>query len=131
MIRRPPRSTRTDTLFPYTTLFRSIDHGHLALAAGNLDGDDLAGQPPALGRRLALLLAAEGEGVLVLAADLELLGDVLAGLRHGVGAVELLHLRIDEAPAAGGVVDLGGAGEGGSGLGHHEGGPGHVDRKGG
>src|SRR3546814_10246573 len=28
MIRRPPRSTRTDTLFPYTTLFRShaIDH---------------------------------------------------------------------------------------------------------
>src|SRR3546814_21127661 len=29
MIRRPPRSTRTDTLFPYTTLFRSLD-----LAAG-------------------------------------------------------------------------------------------------
>src|SRR3546814_5860429 len=27
MIRRPPRSTRTDTLFPYTTLFRS-DGGH-------------------------------------------------------------------------------------------------------
>src|SRR3546814_16333476 len=25
MIRRPPRSTRTDTLFPYTTLFRSDD----------------------------------------------------------------------------------------------------------
>src|SRR3546814_12057815 len=38
MIRRPPRSTRTDTLFPYTTLFRSIrlcrgnghSHGHAA-----------------------------------------------------------------------------------------------------
>src|SRR3546814_12380920 len=32
MIRRPPRSTRTDTLFPYTTLFRSIfgDAGQLA-----------------------------------------------------------------------------------------------------
>src|SRR3546814_7454338 len=33
MIRRPPRSTRTDTLFPYTTLFRSADivegHGHV------------------------------------------------------------------------------------------------------
>src|SRR3546814_9833678 len=30
MIRRPPRSTRTDTLFPYTTLFRSLpsDPGH-------------------------------------------------------------------------------------------------------
>src|SRR3546814_4542623 len=27
MIRRPPRSTRTDTLFPYTTLFRSERHG--------------------------------------------------------------------------------------------------------
>src|SRR3546814_6168165 len=27
MIRRPPRSTRTDTLFPYTTLFRSFRHG--------------------------------------------------------------------------------------------------------
>src|SRR3546814_2802318 len=28
MIRRPPRSTRTDTLFPYTTLFRSGHQGH-------------------------------------------------------------------------------------------------------
>src|SRR3546814_4654310 len=27
MIRRPPRSTRTDTLFPYTTLFRSLALG--------------------------------------------------------------------------------------------------------
>src|SRR3546814_1110914 len=27
MIRRPPRSTRTDTLFPYTTLFRSLADG--------------------------------------------------------------------------------------------------------
>src|SRR3546814_3578428 len=31
MIRRPPRSTRTDTLFPYTTLFRSL---MCALTAG-------------------------------------------------------------------------------------------------
>src|SRR3546814_20900703 len=30
MIRRPPRSTRTDTLFPYTTLFRSIWAGRAA-----------------------------------------------------------------------------------------------------
>src|SRR3546814_15943659 len=30
MIRRPPRSTRTDTLFPYTTLFRSEQYFHLA-----------------------------------------------------------------------------------------------------
>src|SRR3546814_6471059 len=35
MIRRPPRSTRTDTLFPYTTLFRSlVQHLHEADAAG-------------------------------------------------------------------------------------------------
>src|SRR3546814_7565285 len=33
MIRRPPRSTRTDTLFPYTTLFRSIGGGALHAAA--------------------------------------------------------------------------------------------------
>src|SRR3546814_14696930 len=35
MIRRPPRSTRTDTLFPYTTLFRSVDGiaGHVIIAA--------------------------------------------------------------------------------------------------
>src|SRR3546814_6235924 len=31
MIRRPPRSTRTDTLFPYTTLFRSIALSRLGL----------------------------------------------------------------------------------------------------
>src|SRR3546814_4104619 len=42
MIRRPPRSTRTDTLFPYTTLFRSaIEHAHLsrdqAFLAGQLE----------------------------------------------------------------------------------------------
>src|SRR3546814_1807509 len=30
MIRRPPRSTRTDTLFPYTTLFRSLDHAGIS-----------------------------------------------------------------------------------------------------
>src|SRR3546814_5734346 len=29
MIRRPPRSTRTDTLFPYTTLFRSDAHARM------------------------------------------------------------------------------------------------------
>src|SRR3546814_12116611 len=34
MKRRPPRSTRTDTLFPYTTLFRSDE----ALAQGQLHG---------------------------------------------------------------------------------------------
>src|SRR3546814_11940422 len=34
MIRRPPRSTRTDTLFPYTTLFRSIVNQTLVSTTG-------------------------------------------------------------------------------------------------
>src|SRR3546814_7259570 len=36
MIRRPPRSTRTDTLFPYTTLFRSLTASFRPLPALNL-----------------------------------------------------------------------------------------------
>src|SRR3546814_2516690 len=35
MIRRPPRSTRTDTLFPYTTLFRSIQHMCMPVFVGH------------------------------------------------------------------------------------------------
>src|SRR3546814_2244091 len=38
MIRRPPISTRTDTLFPYTTLFRSTDGGQLQSIFGTGDG---------------------------------------------------------------------------------------------
>src|SRR3546814_6500642 len=36
MIRRPPRSTRTDTLFPYPTLFRSNDNADVAPVIGSL-----------------------------------------------------------------------------------------------
>src|SRR3546814_5133031 len=43
MIRRPPRSTRTDTLFPYTTLFRSQDGRRGAHSAA--PRDDLSRQP--------------------------------------------------------------------------------------
>src|SRR3546814_12602475 len=35
MIRRPPRSTRTDTLFPYTTLFRSLQRDVARLVAAH------------------------------------------------------------------------------------------------
>src|SRR3546814_4861755 len=45
MIRRPPRSTRTDTLFPYTTLFRSPGGAYRIQPA-----DGAAGQPSAVGR---------------------------------------------------------------------------------
>src|SRR3546814_12187978 len=53
MIRRPPRSTRTDTLVPYTTLFRSGGTGHQVLdgvlaALGGTAGR-LARRPDALG----------------------------------------------------------------------------------
>src|SRR3546814_4550552 len=52
MIRRPPRSTRTDTLFPYTTLFRSLDCKPGAHANG--PGPTSAERPtprPIMGRR--------------------------------------------------------------------------------
>src|SRR3546814_13764295 len=58
MIRRPPRSTRTDTLFPYTTLFRSIDLLHVAVPES---GGEVAGviategfRPAAIRARIAL-----------------------------------------------------------------------------
>src|SRR3546814_16360002 len=60
MIRPPPRSTRTDTLFPYTTLFRSLcrdavaaDHRDLPalFGAARHDIDDGDEQPEQRGRR--------------------------------------------------------------------------------
>src|SRR3546814_10313579 len=56
MTRRPPRSTRTDTLFPYTTLFRSIAV-HPLLADDDRAGDMRAEQP-----REALLRVQVGDG---------------------------------------------------------------------
>src|SRR3546814_14615668 len=50
MIRRPPISTRTDTLFPYTTLFRSPPfHAQGDLRATDRRGADAAQLPPADG----------------------------------------------------------------------------------
>src|SRR3546814_15358192 len=45
MIRRPPRSTRTDTLFPYTTLFRSA-RGPIARFESPAGGADRRAEPP-------------------------------------------------------------------------------------
>src|SRR3546814_13038817 len=50
MIRRPPRSTRTDTLFPYTTLFRTP-------CAGDAHSQ--------IHRRMAFRLSARGRGTLI------------------------------------------------------------------
>src|SRR3546814_3357270 len=41
MILRPPRATRTDTLFPYTTLFRSLGYGSATLPPGTSAGTTL------------------------------------------------------------------------------------------
>src|SRR3546814_20493171 len=76
MIRRPPRSTRTDTLFPYTTLFRSTTSRgrvteHLsktrvrdARDAGVMDLRNakvlLTGATGGIGQALAVALAARG-----------------------------------------------------------------------
>src|SRR3546814_12455692 len=49
MIRRPPRSTRTDTLFPYTTLFRSPRH-HRFVARQVSAGALALGADPGSGR---------------------------------------------------------------------------------
>src|SRR3546814_7886304 len=74
MIRRPPRSTRTDTLFPYTTLFRSV-----AAQRYNPDGTyrwtksgvnkDLPDTPGSLGNLVNTTMALRGKTS----------GEVLAG----------------------------------------------------
>src|SRR3546814_16394567 len=51
MLRRPPRSTRTETLFPYPTLFRSVarlhrDLGEVARLVEVVAGDRVAGVEP-------------------------------------------------------------------------------------
>src|SRR3546814_14471698 len=52
MIRRPPRSTRTDTLFPYTTLFRSAGGEQQLVAETRLGQDEkTVGGAAAPGRR--------------------------------------------------------------------------------
>src|SRR3546814_12480833 len=58
MIRRPPRSTRTDTRFPYTTLFRSPRRGRTPAGGGMprkaADGSDSV-EMPVLGQRSELV----------------------------------------------------------------------------
>src|SRR3546814_19028247 len=74
MIRRPPRSTRTDTLFPYTTLFRSIGNvGDIGAAADHVQapGPSLHRHPhlesdPGFGHRSREAIdAAEGGKIVI------------------------------------------------------------------
>src|SRR3546814_9597417 len=83
MIRRPPRSTRTDTLFPYTTLFRSADPDIIGaggrqqpIAIGRQRVEELAVLPLAVkGREGARNIVMEREvlrvGVLDLADEID------------------------------------------------------------
>src|SRR3546814_14664063 len=79
MIRRPPRSTRTDTLFPYTTLFRSSHEAggverHLAAPGRRLGVH---------GRRV--LLGAQDEGLAVELRQLGLAVDAGGGFQDRAG----------------------------------------------
>src|SRR3546814_11429157 len=90
MIRRPPRSTRTDTLFPYTTLFRSVRARREIIGADTLKrgGEVLDGV--VAGRR-AGMAAGAGEG------DLE----IGIGLLSALEAVEdWLAVRAEQPAAA-------------------------------
>src|SRR3546814_20177539 len=76
MLRRPPRSTRTDTLFPYTTLFRSARRKGKSIPM-NIDGATAVvyaalGFPPPLCRGLFVL--SRSVGILAHAYE-ESLGD--------------------------------------------------------
>src|SRR3546814_3180065 len=79
MIRRPPRSTRTDTLFPYTTLFRSVIIAfavhELAIAFRFADPGDRA-----LGLQEGVELFGEGDA---LEAAIERIG-IVFGLTEGI-----------------------------------------------
>src|SRR3546814_1298010 len=78
MIRRPPRSTRTDTLFPYTTLFRSV-------GAATADQGVVAA-----GAAQRVIAAAAGEGV--------------AGTATAVEVVAVTTVQVDITRAAVGEV---------------------------
>src|SRR3546814_7909764 len=93
MIRRPPRSTRTDTLFPYTTLFRSTDHDTARLRLQAHDEQRLAFAADAKAAALAdgvvddALVAAQHAAVEV--HDLAGIGRARTQLLHhrGIGAL--------------------------------------------
>src|SRR3546814_8657065 len=77
MIRRPPRSTRTDTLFPYTTLFRSQSSSDLLAIRGDMGSGKVS--VPQLERVEVQLILEDGSAYPV------------------IGHLDFLDLSIDEA----------------------------------
>src|SRR3546814_13734833 len=88
MIRRPPRSTRTDPLFPYTTLFRSVRAatGNVNVAVGVAEIDQSARRDIPTGATLSAdvpALAHVSQRILHVGIVISLHGQ---SSRHGVGA---------------------------------------------
>src|SRR3546814_3379612 len=85
MIRRPPRSTLTDTLFPYTTLFRSLDLGggdRIERRAGLVHQDHFGIDRDGAGDAKPLLLAAGKGGAAVLETVLHFIPEAEIGRAH-------------------------------------------------
>src|SRR3546814_20255013 len=89
MIRRPPRSTRTDTLFPYTTLFRSGQGTFVAQCGGEL-GRRAVGQGT-VRAHLVVVLAPDGDDR---SRMLERDGPVFVQALVPELAVEALHIGV-------------------------------------
>src|SRR3546814_12178926 len=87
MLRRTPRSTRTDTLFPYTTLFRSVQHvdARAALVIGEV-GDLLRGRRESGRQNEILAVGQESLVRAVLIHDRQPLHPLLRGA--GLGDVD-------------------------------------------
>src|SRR3546814_14118152 len=123
MIRRPPRSTRTDTLFPYTTLFRSYGRdgrsGFLR-AAGRLGARE-SGLDPLRSRLFGTVLRRQADaldspgqgregyrGRIHLAFQDLFDGGLAAGLRGRPQAPDRDRTNVVEGKGVHGRVDIGG-----------------------
>src|SRR3546814_20619407 len=80
MIRRPPRSTRTDTLFPYTTLFRSRHRSALHQRAGARQAQCGAGQGAGRAGGVGPAPAAGRGGRMIERLEVELFGQPVGTL---------------------------------------------------
>src|SRR3546814_7568664 len=108
MIRRPPRSTRTDTLFPYTTLFRSIEEVFYGCA--NQAGEDnrnvarmsllLAGLPAAVSGVTINRLCASGLEAVGQAARAISTGEMGLAIAGGVESMTRAPFVIGKADRA-------------------------------
>src|SRR3546814_17454281 len=105
MIRRPPRSTRTDTLFPYTTLFRSLldlQLDHMVEFAAPVAEDRIERVGLRGGARIAVEdhrdVAAKLVEPLADQPRDDCIGDEFAGVHHRLGLKADRRSRLDRGP---------------------------------